>query len=303
MKRNFLFVALLMGAMVLAGCNAQGEQDKEAAVKQFAANFAQAWAGGDSTAIRQVFPDVVLPDSFALPFATDSAGLSAEKIKVEAIADSTQQADAPAMYKVTLADTLSLIVKQVNDTTFSVTDSYGLFSYPAEKLSFAKKTGWVEEGMSDKQMQERFKDVDFPKSLGEKALAQLKSKVSAGRPKAGKSVTTGGDGNFESGYTANNVPIKNDMDVALDGKDYYISATKLNRGMAVKDKVQGVTILAHQSGNVVVKASYSFNQWGGGYEEFLQSANLVFNVTPEKAVEKYFVPTGGEYKAYLESKK
>lgn len=59
-----------------------------------------------------------------------------------------------------------IVVNKGEDGNISISESHGSFANPDSKLSFAKITGWIEKGMSDNAIAERFQDTLFVARLG-----------------------------------------------------------------------------------------------------------------------------------------
>jgi len=301
MKKTLLSLVVLLSALVLAGCN---NASQDAAIKQAVSQFVKAWAAGDTTALAKALPGLTLPDSFALPF--DANTLTDEQIVVAPDSAAEQQ------FTVQLPGSLAMLVKQVGDTTFSVDKTFGFIAYPAEKLDFARKTGWIESGMSDKEIQERFADENFTKTIGDLAAARLREQVVIG-PVAKSTRSLPNVGTEEE--TLNTFSVQNNMDKDLDGSDYNVVATItedsfMSGPMGIQESpttskrqvLKGVNLPKGGSTKMSVKTHSIIHTQYGDVSTF-KNARVEFTLSPEKLVEKYYTPTGDEYKAYLENKK
>ena len=70
-----------------------------------------------------------------------------------------------------------IVVNKGEDGNISISESHGSFANPDSKLSFAKITGWIEKGMSDNAIAERFQDTLFVAGLGDIILKEIKNSL------------------------------------------------------------------------------------------------------------------------------
>ena len=150
MKKTNLSIVVFLSLLFLTSC------DKNKEVKQFATDFAAAVQSGNKSEITKMYPGAASADSLVFTF-------DAEKAEIEELESGG--------WKVVLGEGKDIfIVKNEADGTLSIKDSHGVFFIPDSKKDFALKTGWIEKGMSDIQILERFLDTGFEASLIEKYI-------------------------------------------------------------------------------------------------------------------------------------
>ena len=276
MKTNKFFILCFGAGLILAGCNNQ-EAQKEDKVGDFAKTFAQFVSQNQKDSLLQYYPEAATADSLALTYVADSITVTPGATE--------------GTYTITFNPNASLTATVDSLGNITVTESTGLFAYPAERLALAQQTGQWLEGANDVAQAERMNDADFT------AYLEKKSKVStAGMISVGKFVVTKeweGPGDTGSGYNT----LTNNTDQPIKGTDYVvIERIETPMGDPLGNSTSpGKDIPAHGS----VKFTNTFD--GHSFTEVtgvkmqISDADLKARNTPSYK--------GTEYEEYLKTKK
>ena len=163
-------------------------------MRNYGKYFVEKLSANQLDSLKTGYPDIAKADSI-IPVQTDTI------MVVES---------APGQYDMTLAEGITLKVSRSEDGQISVTESKGLFAFPADKVDLAKKTGIWDGNLSDVQLNERIKDEEFFKWL--KKVKSIKSSdiIALGR--------TEGDGYWTRGFKY----VVNKTDQPIKGSDYQV---------------------------------------------------------------------------------
>lgn len=280
-KKHWAGLFILTGAVMIASC----ADNKQEQVKKFAADFATKVSKNQKDSLLVVWPDAAKADSLALTFNPDS-------IKVE-------PTQTEGQFKVNFGNA-DMIVAVAEDGKMTVGETNGLFAWPEEKLQFAKKTGWVEPGMNDVQMAERFSDKDFESSLVENFEKDFLKKFSIEH----KVPNRDWDANVrESIYV-----VKNNSASTIDGSDYEISIPFFKEMFMFdpnpkrwNETKKGKTISPNGSVTYVewiVIERGDFSRYGPVFN----GHTIVLKLKGKDLFNKYYSATGNEYQEYLDAK-
>lgn len=196
MKVRQILLLATVGGLFLSSCSHDKKATPEDEVRRYGKYFVEKLSANQLDSLKSSYPDLLAADSV---------------MKIQS--DTILVADnGSSKYDVTLAEGITLKVSRADDGKISVTESHGLFAFPADKLATAKKTGLWYASLTDKQLSERMKDDGF--------FAYIRSK----QPSAGNIITIGkfvsqSEGFGGTGYYT----LTNNTDVAISGADYTIS--------------------------------------------------------------------------------
>lgn len=247
----------------------------ESKLKQLAQDFTTAVAKNDTAAIVALYPDAKMADKLV-------EGLPTDKITIVEKADT---------FVVNFDADHSLSVVQTNDGDFRIVNSHGIFSFPAERMDLALKTGWVKKGMSDLQIAEQFTDTTFINYLSKKYIAQFKSKLTIG-----KSVDGVGQQDIASMSANYIVNVVNKTNQEIKGTDYkvWVGDEAYNGGRDWEfSSSPGKDVKPGEKQRIVIKYPIA----GGEGPNVL----IRFTIPDEELFAKYFTPKGDEYEQYMRS--
>ena len=284
MKRIIYFpiVAFVMVGL-LSSCDS-----KKSEVERVVKAFAEAVSQKDAQAIGTVYPAAATCDSLSL-FSPE------EKINVE-------KTETEGTFLAKVGDKEFTVV-EAEDGTMTITDSRNVFSYPPKKIALGLATGWIEEKMSDAEKAERFADTSFVQFLGETLFNEMKGKVRfvdwiyGMRPMD----------IFGSGmkYIPLQFKVDNDTDFDIAPEDYVLEiVVSYLRVSGVGNKtmeVKGEALPANSS--TIIKYNLKPVYDDPNLFEGIDGRKVVFKLSKEEMLQKYFVPKGGEYQSYLYARK
>lgn len=268
---------LLLLAMATIAVSCVGGEEEQ--VRQFAADFALKVSKNQKDSVVLVYPDAAMADSLALTFNADSI--------VVTPAENDKQS-----YKVSLGSA-DFIVKKAEDGKMTVTESHGLFAWPAADMNLARKTGQWEPGLADVQLVARMSDKDFrPWLLDQFVKNMAKNLKVVGGLKVIKDI----EFMMEEGTIG--ASVVNTLPYDVDGSDYEVVFRCVYMGMMIEEHSNvnepGKDVPA--GGTVTVSTSFTGH--------FIpESAYVNAKISHEKLFEKYFKATGNEYKEYVAGKK
>lgn len=286
MKVRQILLLAAVGGLFLSSCSHDKKATPEDEVRRYGKYFVEKLSANQLDSLKSSYPDLSAADS-VMKIQSDTI-LVADK--------------GSGKYDVTLAEGITLKVSRADDGKISVTESHGLFAFPADKLATAKKTGLWDASLTDKQLSERMKDDGF--------FAYIKSK----QPSAGNIITIGkfvsqSDGFGGTGYYT----LTNNSDVAISGTDYTISVVSTyptyepEAPNAVADWVTkkssepGKDIAPKGSVKITSEIVHTFAGGDIGPEKELKG--IQWKLSPEQLQEKFASFTGKEYQEYLNTKK
>jgi len=139
-KKLLLGLALIFAGM-LSSCGGSDED----AVKIFALHFGEMAQNNRLDSVRSVYPAAAQADSLTLHI---NGNVKVEKDTEENV------------FNVYFGTGSSITVKKAEDGTFTVTESKGIFAYPANKLELAQKTGAVKDDTPDSKLPKIMANVE-----------------------------------------------------------------------------------------------------------------------------------------------
>ena len=278
MKKNVINLLSVIFAAVLALSSCATDEKK---AKSLVADLATAIANKDKGTIEKIYPDAAKATELALQFSEDSIEVTPSEKEDE--------------FNVTVGKNVRLVVvKDSESGNLTVKESYGVFTWPAERMSFAKSTGWYDEKLTDKENAERLSDESFVDYLGGSLLSEIQRKVYA---KAVYDIHAAVHG------ASYEIEVRNDNDFDLPGDAYVATATlwgfDFDRLESVptrtKKEFSGNTVPAHGTARYNIPGTVDFE-----YESW--EADIRITMSKEQAVTKFLSPKGTEYEEYLKIK-
>lgn len=272
-KLNALWL-FVVGLLIVACSGGGSKLTPEEEVRNYGKYFVEKLSANELDSLKASYPEIVNADSI-VPLKTDS-------IFVEET--------APGKFNVTLSKGINLKVDRDEDGEITVTESKGLFAFPADKVEMAKKTGMWDDNLNDAQLNQRMKDDGFFNWLKEAKTVNTSDIIALGK--------TEGDGYWTRGFRY----VVNKTDQPIKGSDYQVIKkysysifngwdVDVNSGTEV---LRGKDIPPHGS----VKFEFSSSNHG---EEEIKSVKL--KLSQEEIQERFAPYTGKEYQEYLNSKK
>lgn len=276
MKRLSISLLLVAALVVFASCASDSSK-----VKSFVEEFATAVANGDKGAIEKMYPDASKAVSLELKFNADSVEVT--------------PAEKDGEFNVTVGKDVKLVVvKDADSGNFTIKESHGVFTWPKERMEFARSTGWYDDKLTDKDNAERLADEGFVDYLGNSLLADVHKKVYAKAISDLRAAVHGAT--YE-------VEVRNDNDFDLPGDAYVATATlwgfDFDRLESVptrtKKEFSGNTVPAHGTARYNIPGTVDFE-----YESW--EADIRITMSKEQLVTRCLKPTGKEYEEYLRMK-
>ncbi len=270
--QKILFGASAVCAMMIAGCSS-GNKD----VEEFALSFANKAAANQLDSVRVLYPDAAKADSLSLSFNADSISVS--------------EGEAAGTFLVNYGNA-AITVKRGENGKLSVLSSKGLFAYPERRMTFARKTGAVKEGMDDVAVAANISELD---SLSAWIYGEYHKSLD-GAITAGKPVVE--EGYYASQLLNGYVMFTNNTDKDIAAKDWQIKwkytymgyeGTKTNS--VVEDGSKAIP--AHQSVKI------TFICTGHDLTEILW---VKVKAVPMDEYLATYQPTGDEYANYKKTR-
>ena len=267
-----LAVSLILMGLLPVSCNKGPTTTPEEEVRNYSKYFIEKLTANQLDSLKVSYTGIANADSIV--------AVKSDTILVEET--------TPGKFNVTLADGINLKIERDNDGEIKVTESKGLFAFPADKVDIAKKTGMWDDNLSDAQLNERMKDEEFFKYIQD----QIKKKTS--------NILTVGKETMSSDYKYNLTPIINNTDQEIKATDYTIISKDgyyLISGVdwISTSTINGKDIAPHDK--YVVKTVAS---WDEGSTHIIK---VNIKIPKEELVRRFASFTGKEYKEYLNSKK
>lgn len=279
MKKNiFLSLCALVICACLCSCN-----NEEKNARAFVSSLATAMQNKQAGEIAKLYPG-----SDRLP-AFNAQLLLDEEAPLTKADDGT--------WTLQLADGARLVFTQAEDGTLSVKESFGLAKFDTDRVAFAKKTGWVSEGMSDAAVAERLADEGFITWISGNFISEAKKKASCKLTGTYGDEYWGGEWMSAKGIK---VTITNKNDFDFPGSAYKVVCKDWYWGdpsqQGTSKTANGVDVPAGKSATIQVALSTTMESDSSQKLSFNDEALLPL-------VFAHYTPNGNEYKEYLESKK
>lgn len=258
--------------MMLCACSGKKTTPEEE-VRNYGKYFVEKLAANQLDSLKASYPDIAKADSI-VPVLSDTI------LVVET---------SPDQYDVTLTEGITMKVNRSEDGNITVSESKGLFAFPADKVDIARKTGMWDDKLSDAQLNERMKDEEFFAYLNEIKTVKTSDILKISQKNFYIEIGPVGD-----------QKVINLTDKTIEGSEYSVvmkrASSFLLEGI---DKVWttvelGKTIPPHGSVKYdIIESSHSL----------AEIKSIKWNLTPEQLQEKFAPFTGNEYQEYLNSKK
>ena len=293
MKKTIFLVPMILALLLFSACN------KNAEVKQFAADFAEKVSKNQVDSVRALYPDAAKCDSFSLAFNADSIQVA--------------ETETAGLYKVTMGNA-DFTVQKTEDGKMTVKESHGLFAYPADRMDLAKKTGQWNSSITDLEFSKRMEDTMFPSWIQSKMADAMKSLVKITKSNVSKKHISDYWTSSEKDVCTYTIEVSNETDQEIGGNDYTISAIETWKyfedgwaDLSFRETTKRQSSSKMLTGKPIPpkgSVTYSWNRsFEGshhfGYKDF--DVNATVNFTSNKASFGYKF-TGKEYEEYQNSK-
>lgn len=293
MKKTIFLVPMILALLLFSACN------KNAEVKQFAADFAEKVSKNQVDSVRALYPDAAKCDSFSLAFNADSIQVA--------------ETETAGLYKVTMGNA-NFTVQKTEDGKMTVKESHGLFAYPADRMDLAKKTGQWNSSITDLEFSKRMEDTMFPSWIQSKMADAMKSLVKITKSNVSKKHISDYWTSSEKDVCTYTIEVSNETDQEIGGNDYTISAIETWKyfedgwaDLSFRETTKRQSSSKMLTGKPIPpkgSVTYSWNRsFEGshhfGYKDF--DVNATVNFTSNKASFGYKF-TGKEYEEYQNSK-
>jgi len=293
MKKAITLVPMILAVLLFSACN------KNAEVKQFAADFAEKVSKNQVDSVRALYPDAAKCDSFSLAFNADSIQVA--------------ETETAGLYKVTMGNA-DFTVQKTEDGKMTVKESHGLFAYPADRMDLAKKTGQWNSSITDLEFSKRMEDTMFPSWIQSKMADAMKSLVKITKSNVSKKHISDYWTSSEKDVCTYTIEVSNETDQEIGGNDYTISAIETWKyfedgwaDLSFRETTKRQSSSKMLTGKPIPakgSVTYSWNRsFEGshhfGYKDF--DVNATVNFTSNKASFGYKF-TGKEYEEYQNSK-
>lgn len=277
-KLLFAFLPL----MLLCACGLMKKSPEEE-VRNYGKYFVEKLSANQLDSLINSYPDLAKADSI-VPVQSDTI-IVAET--------------APGQFDLTLEEGIVLKVSRDDDGNITVTESRGLFAFPADKVEIAKKTGMWTKSLNDADLADRMKDEEFFDYIKNSKEIRPNSLISIGK------FINNGNG---AGY----YPVTNNTDVAISGNDYNFIVTQsyptyIPGSMAIDEWVtkeseeKGRDLPPNGTEQFYSTTNRSFV--AGELDPEKKLKGVKFNLSQEELQSRFASFTGNEYKEYLDSKK
>lgn len=274
MKLKFGFILLAAATMVLLpSC----KQKKLHDVKKFAETFAENASANKISMLKESYPGISNADSLHLEYMPNGIMVS--------------EMETPDTYEIMFSPNVRAVAVLGDGGQVYITESRGLFAYPDEKVSLAKRTGLWDDSLNDVDLAKRMHDEGFFNYLAERNKAKTSNILSVGKYK-------------ESSYDLEGYyPIINNTDQEISGNDYVVNVKETTYdyyydSWSPKKTVTNTTRPGQRidpHGSVNIKVYY-----GDGYDETVTGVTL--NMSQEEIRNRFASYTGHEYQEYKNSK-
>lgn len=285
-----IVMCLCIGAVVFTSCKDNTEEE----IKVFVDNFATALANKDTKAIKELYPDASRFNSLIESINTSNMVITKE--------------DVENTYKVKLDDDIDLTIESEGKGKYKIIESHHLLTLNTEIEGFARRTGWYNPDLSDKENSTRLRDRYFPDACDGMIVQLFKEKVIVEtKPEIGEDIS----------WT---VTVKNNNEVELSANAYSIEVVIAKHKNAYSiaesdfepefygesgiktdiDKrwVPGMEVAPHSS------KSYTYNEKkteDGEIVDITTKAEIHWRI-PDVAIVSSYEYTGDEYEEYLRRK-
>lgn len=258
-------------ALLLVGCDSHKKD-----VKNLANEIGRQASKNMIDSVAAKYPQAAFADSLALAFHPDSIEVS--------------KSDQEGIYDVRFNSKASMKVKVADDGSLSVTESKGLFYYPAEKIAFAKKVGAFKDEISDAELAKKMINVDnMSSSLFKEYVESRKNAIK----NLGFTVTREimfmmdtGEGYFT---------LKNTTDKPISADEYEITWSNEYIGFGIEKSSNSIG-----KGNKDIPANGTVRIYSNFTGHDFSDIRAITMKTPsQKSFFENFEPKGTEYADYV----
>lgn len=266
--RKFLLIIFVSILILGVSC----EKKPEVIVDEFAVKFAEFVNDNEKDSILKYYPDFLLSDSL-VEVDTDDI-----RIKKE----------SETSYIIEYSSDIVLETEINKSGKITIENSYGLISFPEDKIDLAKKTGMWDSEISDTDLSRRMNDNEFFEYLNNNAKEKTKNILKIGAkhyPPASPF------------YESQN--IINNTDQPIKGSDYTVT---IKNHIYCPDGSEEDYYSTKRGKDIKPNGSiwYEVIEGQHGYEE-ISKINLT--LSEEELMNRFAPITGNEYQQYLDSKK
>lgn len=299
--KRYLLVALLVVAIIGGGYWWYSQSGDEKDAIQLTDLFVKAIETGDRQAICQLYPNAEKAESFDVSYHRDSVVVSRQH--------GNDTIDVKLSYRQSLK-----IVKD-NNKQMRIVSSKGIFSYPADQINFAMKTGWIDASLDDVERVERLSEKEYVAWIEKRAIEAMKSKVKVVQSSVKRGENVGNYGSTSADVYNYEVVLENmnNCDIAADvyivsvvvrGYDFTMWADEEETKEPYSESCNSLTgKMIPKKGTVIY--SWKSEEYGGAHggrvPERLE-CKVIFSPTKEDALAAYEL-TGKEYLEYLDWKR
>ena len=299
--KKYLLIALLVAAIVGGGYWWYSQSGGDREILQFVEQFAKAIETGDRQAICLLYPNAEKAESFDVSYHKDSVVVSHQH--------GNDTIDVKLSYRQSLK-----IVKD-NNKQMRIVSSKGIFSYPADQINFAMKTGWIDASLDDVERAERLSEKEYVAWIEKRAIEAMKSKVKVVQSSVKRGENVGNYGSTSADVYNYEVVLENmnNCDIAADvyivsvvvrGYDFTMWADEEETKEPYSESCNSLTgKMIPKKGTVIY--SWKSEEYGGAHggrvPERLE-CKVIFSPTRGDALAAYEL-TGKEYLEYLDWKR
>ena len=267
-----IILAVGIGAAIWIPVHLHNEKllTPEEEVRKFGSYFVEKISAGQLDSIKDFYPQIYMADSI-VPLKSDSI------IVMEF---------APNQYDVTLTEGVKLKINRSDYGYITVAESKGLFAFPEYKVDIAKKTGMLDQNLTDIEISHRINDDNFYEYLNKK-IKQIASNL----------ITVGEYYSFYNGEGYYPITNNSDKEISKDNYRIMLHTWEGNAWETYRDKTHRV-----KGKNLGPNETFKFRTSNGsGYLEEVTGISIEI---PEKELfSKYINFSGNEYQEYLDLKK
>ena len=273
----FMFGLTVAGSLIAASCGGSKTISPEEEVRNYSQYFIDKVSENQLDSLESTYPGILKADSIS-PIKSDTI------IVVE---------KTPGQYDVALAEGVTLAVKRSEKGDITVSESKGLFAFPADKMELAKKTGMWKDDLTDTQLAERMGDEDFFKYIKDKSKSLGNNLITLDKKAHITKYAEFSLDNWKGYYN-----LTNNTDYPIKGSDYSVIEKWEWMAQGVyehgTDYKPGKDIAPHSTIKYPVE--------GSGRSD-VRIVGVKMKIPQEELSARFAPFTGNEYQEYIDSKK
>lgn len=279
MKQFFSFAlcALFAGAlMTTTSCGSPDDTAARGFVTRIIANFTKP----NVDSVKVLYPGAEKCKAFRTKLLENSA------LKLKAGSDGE--------WTCSLGDSLRIIFVQDEETgAFTIKESFGFAHFGADRMAFARGTGWIDKKMNDLAIAERLTETTFVEWVGKGFIEQVKKNLKCVKTSTYGDERAGGKWICADGII---VTVSNYNDFAVSGDCYEILCVENTPGISADSVFQAGDDLPPHS-NVPIRVDILNTVESHGHQELNFTDENILNL-----VFHNYKPNGSEYKRYKAAK-